>query len=401
MKKIFYGWWVVFGCFFIGLYVGSIIVYGFTCFIQPIRNESGWSYTQISLAASLRALEMGMLAPVAGFLVDRYGGRKLILGGTILIGAGLLLLSLAQSLAFFYGCFLILGLGASGCMPVVTMSVVANWFKKKVGLALGLMASGMGASGLMIPLMVRLMDTYGWRSTSIILGLGMWVIGIPLALVIRSRPEPYGYLPDGRSSEKEAPQLKTQPEGKEIPFKEAVRGKTFFYVNTAEAIRMLTVSAVVTHIMPYLDSLGIPRGTAGLVAGAVSLCSIIGRFGFGWLGDLFDKRFVMACSFLSLAAGLFTLCYVKTPWVLFLFLLLFPAGFGGGMVLRGAILRERFGRQSFGKLVGITMGAAAIGEVMGPALSAWSHDTLGAYDPIWFAFSGAVGLAIILISRIR
>jgi MFS family permease len=401
MKKIFYGWWVVFGCFFISLYVGSMIVYGFTCFFKALRDEFGWSYTQISFTVSLRALEMGLLAPVAGFLVDRYGGRKLILGGTIIIGAGLLLLSLAHSLAFFYGCFLILGLGASGCMPVVTMSVVANWFKRKVGLALGLMASGMGAGGLMIPIMVRLIDSYGWRSASIILGLGMWVIGIPLALVIRSRPEPYGYLPDGRRSDEKTPQIQTQPKGEEIPFKEAVKNKAFHYVNMAEAIRMLTASAVVTHIMPYLDSLGIPRGTAGLVAGAVSLCSIIGRFGFGWLADLFDKRVIMVCSFLSLGAGLFTLCYVKTPWVLFLFLLLFPAGFGGGMVLRGAILRECFGRQSFGKLLGITMGCAAIGEAIGPAMAAWTYDTLGTYQFIWLGFCGAVGLAIILISRIR
>ncbi|MBU2498996.1 MAG: MFS transporter, partial [Proteobacteria bacterium] len=145
MKKIFYGWWVVLGCFLISIYVASVIVYGFTAFLQPIRDESGWTYTQISLAASLRALEMGLLSPVTGFLVDRYGARKLLLGGVVIIGAGLLLLGLAESLPFFYGCFLFLGIGASGCMPVVTMSVVANWFHKKVGLALGLMASGMGA----------------------------------------------------------------------------------------------------------------------------------------------------------------------------------------------------------------------------------------------------------------
>jgi MFS family permease len=105
---------------------------------------------------------------------------------------------------------------------------------------------------------------------------------------------------------------------------------------------MLTASAVVTHIMPYLDSLGIPRGTAGLVAGAVALCSIIGRFGFGWLGDLFDKRFVMACSFLSLAAGLFTLCY-KPMGVLFLSCFSCGPGWSWGAI-------RSVGRQSSGKL---------------------------------------------------
>lgn len=400
MKKIFYGWWVVLGCFFISIYVGSIIVYGFTSLIQPIRAESAWTYTQISLAASLRALEMGLLAPIAGFLVDRYGGRKLILGGIIIVGAGFLLLSFTRSLAFFYGCFLILGLGGSGCMPAVTMSVVANWFHKNIGIALGIMASGMGAGGLMVPLIVRLIDTYGWRSASVILGLGLWVAGIPFAMLIRSRPEPYGYLPDGRASEDQTVGIQVEPKGQDMTFKEAFTQKAFLYVNMAEAIRMMTTAAVITHVMPYLDSLGMPRTRAGLVAGAVPFCSIVGRFFFGWLGDVFDKRLVMAWSFLFLGAGVLTFSYVKYTWVLILFLILFPSGFGGGMVMRGAVLREYFGRQSFGRLIGITMGTASIGEVIGPAAAAWTYDTLGAYHLVWFALCGAVGVAIILILKI-
>ena len=98
MKKIFYGWWIVLACSLIGLYVGGIIFFGFTAFFEPIREEFGWSYAQISLAISLRGLEMGVFAPVVGFLVDRFGARKLILWGTITLGFGLILLSLTQSL---------------------------------------------------------------------------------------------------------------------------------------------------------------------------------------------------------------------------------------------------------------------------------------------------------------
>jgi MFS family permease len=400
-KRIFYGWWIVIACFFLGLYVGSVIIYGFTAFFEPIRKTFGWSYTQISLAASLRGLEMGILAPVAGFLVDRFGARRLILSGTIIVGAGLILLSLAQSLALFYCSFLLLGLGGSGCMPVVTMSVVANWFQKNVGKALGLMASGMGAGGLMVPLIVRLLDIYGWRSAFIILGLGMWAIGIPLSFVIRDRPEPYGYVPDGIPSEDPGPKSPTRSNGRETGFREALRRRAFLYVNIAEAIRMMTVMGVVTHVMPYLSSLGMPRAAAGLVAGAISVFSIIGRFGFGWLGDVFDKRFVMAAAFFFLAAGVLAFSYVKATWVIFLFLLLFPVGFGGGMVLRGAILREYFGRGSFGKLIGITMGSAAVGEVIGPTFAGWTFDTLGTYNPVWLVFCGGIALAIVLITRIR
>ena len=105
--------------------------------------------------------------------------------------------------------------------------------------------------------------------------------------------------------------------------------------------------------------------------------------------------------FFFLGIGLLALSYVQVAWIAVLFLLLFPLGFGGGVVLRGAILREYFGRDSFGKLIGIIMGSAAIGEVIGPALAGWTFDTLGSYQIVWLAFSGAIGMAIILILRIK
>ena len=93
MRKIFYGWWVVFACFFITFYIGGTAIFGFTAFFEPIAEETGWSYTQISIAASLRGLEMGILAPIMGFLVDRFGPRKLIFCGTLTVGFGFIFLS--------------------------------------------------------------------------------------------------------------------------------------------------------------------------------------------------------------------------------------------------------------------------------------------------------------------
>src|SRR4030042_950769 len=141
-KDLYYGWWVVIACFMINLYVGGVIFFGFTAFFEPIRQELGWSYAQISFATSLRGLEMGILAPVVGFLVDRFGSRKLLFLGTITLGFGLISLSATHSLAMFYASFLLIALGGGGCTSVVTMTAVAHWFQKNVGGALGVMASG-------------------------------------------------------------------------------------------------------------------------------------------------------------------------------------------------------------------------------------------------------------------
>jgi len=404
IKKIFYGWWIVLACSLIGFYMGGAIFYGFTAFFEPIREEFGWSYTQISFAASLRGLEMGIFAPLVGFLVDRFGSRTLIFWGTITVGFGLILLSRTQSLAMFYGSFLLIAFGAGGCAMVVTMAAVANWFHKNVGIALGVMASGVGASGLMVPLIVQLIDVSGWRTTLIILGLGMWIMGIPLSFIIRNRPEQYGYLPDGISPSDRMPHLENQHtgvKGVEIGFKEALKKRSFLYLIIVDAIRMMIVAAVVIHVMPYLSSLGLPRVTAGLVAGAIPLSSIIGRFGFGWLGDVFDKKYVMAWTFCIISLGMLAFCYVQVIWIAFVFLLLFSPGYGGGIVLRGAILREYFGRNSFGKMIGITMGSASIGGIIGPTLAGWAFDTFGSYHLIWLVFCGLSSLAIYLALKIK
>jgi len=392
---VYYGWWIVTACFFINLFVGSIVFFSFTAFFEPIHREFGWSYTQISLASSLRGLEMGILAPLVGVLVDRLGSRKLMLAGSIIIGVGLLTLSLTRSLAMFYAAFLLIAFGAGGCTSVVTMTVVANWFQKNIGLALGIMASGFGASGLLIPLIVSLIDDFGWRTALVILAFGMWVIGIPLSLVVRDRSE---------SSMKEAGSYERNEwleKGVEVSFGEAVKSKTFVYLNLAEMIRMIAVTAVVVHLMPYLTTLGFQRSTGGMAAAALPLISILGRFGFGWWGDRYDKRIVLAATFLIMAGGLLAFSMLREWGMLVLFLFLFSPGFGGSMVVRGAILREYFGKASFGKMIGIVLGSASIGGILGPTLAGYAFDRLGDYTLVWQVGAAASLAALALSLRMR
>lgn len=369
-------------------------------FFKPLVREFGWSYTQISLASSLRGLEMGIFSPIVGFLIDRFGSKKLILCGTSITGVGLILLSYTHSLAMFYSAFLLIAFGAGGCTSVVTMTVVGNWFRKKVGLAMGVMMSGFGASGLVVPFIINLIDAYDWRTTLIILGLGMWSLGIPFSYFIRNSPEAYGYLPDGELSRGTVTHPEIQDSEIETRLGEALKDKSFIYINIAEAIRMMTTMAVATHVMPYLSSMGISRISAGLVAAAIPLFSIAGRFTFGWLADVLDKKHVMVITFCFMSMGMVAFCFVHVVWAILLFLILFPPGYGGSLVLRGAILREYFGRESLGKIVGITMGSGSIGGILGPTLTGWVFDTRGSYHFIWLLYAGITGMALMLILRI-
>jgi len=111
VKGIFYGWWIVVASFFIAFYIGGAIFFGFTAFFEPIVEEFDWSYTAVSIGVALRGLEMGILAPLIGFLVDRFGSRRLVIFGVITVGFGLILISQTQSLIMLYAGFLLSFLG--------------------------------------------------------------------------------------------------------------------------------------------------------------------------------------------------------------------------------------------------------------------------------------------------
>ncbi|MFH1092185.1 MAG: MFS transporter, partial [Pseudomonadota bacterium] len=368
---LYYGWWIVLACFIIAMYVAGAIFYGVTAFVNPLVKEFGWSYAQVSLAASLRGLEMGLFAPIIGILVDRVGTRILLLVGMITVGAGLVLLSFTQSLLTFYAAFLVLSFGAGGCTTVVLMTSGVKWFKKRVGLALGIVFAGYGAGGLLVPLFVKLIDLYQWRTALLIVGVGAWVIGIPLALVVRDNPQKYGLEVDGASPSETKPAMEAAAPRRVLGLGQAFKNRDFMLVLFAEAFRFFIVSSLVMHIMPYLTGQGISRSTAGFIAAGIPLVSIAGRLGFGWLGDLYKKKYVLACSFSFMFVGLLALAYVNIFALLILFMLAFPIGYGGGTTVRGALIREYFGAASFGKLIGITMGVSSLAEIIGPTLTGW------------------------------
>lgn len=391
--KVFYGWWIVGAGFFIALYIAGFIHFSFTALFEPIANDFGWSYAQISLAASMRGLEMGLLSPIVGFLVDRWGPRRLVFAGAAIIGLSLLLLSRINSLTTFYGAYFLIAVGTSTCIGVVPMATVGNWFRKRVTTATGILVSGTALGGLLVPLATRLIDILGWRTTMAIFGFGAWGILLPLSLLFRHKPEQYGYLPDGDSSKNllaGGGQPSAQGAELDIGVKQALKSRAFWHIAMGLMCHMLVIMAVVTHVMPYLRSIGIARSSSSLVASAIPLTSILGRLGFGWLGDRFNKKRITALGLLLTSLGLILFGYSATigTWILIPFLIFIGIGYGGPVPLLPALLREYFGRARLGTLLGLAMGAGALGGIIGPPLAGWVFDKFGSYQGAWFAFAG-------------
>ena len=403
--RVFYGWWVVVASFFTALYAAGVVFYGFTAIFEPIANDLGWSYTQISLAASLRGLEMGLLAPVLGILVDRYGPRRLIMAGAFIAALGLFLLSRITSLAMFYGAFVLITIGMSCCSQTVLMTAVANWFRKKVGLASGIAISGFGSGGLLVLVVNRLIEVYQWRMALLILSIGMLAIVLPLSLLFRHKPEQYGYMPDGENVNAVIPDTGSSPtEAPEVDIgvKHPIKSRAFWHIAIAYTFYSVLVSSIVTHVMPYLSSIGVGRSISGLVATFVPVISIGGRISFGWVADRFNRKLVGAGAFFLMFLGTFCFGYASTAgtWLLVPFLILFGTGFGGSNTLRPSLTREFLGRANFGTVFGLIIGINMIGNILGPFIAGLVFDTWGSYLHIWYFFAGLAIVAGIFILTI-
>ena len=390
-RGIFYGWWVLAACFVIGMYTSGVIYYGFTALFEPIVNEFGWSHAQISFASSLRGMEIGLLAPIVGYLVDRFGAKPILFIGGVITGIGALVLTRINSLATFYGAFILLSIGLSACSSTAMIAAVANWFHRKASLAIGIMISGFGLSGLMVPVVVKLIDTAGWRRANFILGIGLFIVVLPLSLMVRRRPEDYGSLPDGDTApaSSDSPEREAPVEGANLTSKQALVCPTFWFLSIILAFQHMLTSSVTTHIMPYFSSINISRDVAGLAATGIPVISIAGRLGFGWLGDRLNKKYLTAAGFLMLFVGLLIFWGMRAGWFfpMTIFVILFGIGFGATNTMRAVLTRDCFGRQNFATIYGLVSGISMLGSIIGAPLSGYVYDELRTYRPVWLAFA--------------
>ena len=383
--------------------MAGAVALGFTAFVEPIANEYGWSYAQIALGASLRGAEVGILAPLIGLLTDRWGPRRLMFGGSFLLGLGLIFLSRTTSLGIFYGGFVVVAAGVSGLSPTVMMTAVANWFWKNIGTATGIMVSGFALGGLLVPAVVRLIDAFGWRPAFFILGVGMWVVGLPLSLLFRHKPEQYGYLSDGERSHTGFPgegPVPAQIYDVHIGVKQALRSRAFWHIGLAIAFQFLAVNALIVHIIPYLSSVGIARSTSSLVVMGTGITNFVGRLVSGKVSDSINRTRVAAgfIAITCLALLFFSYASIERVWLLVPFTILFGLGWGGMSPMRGVLVREYFGRAKFGTILGLLMGMTALGSVGGPLFVGWIFDRQGSYHVAWLVVTCFVLAALIVMA---
>lgn len=400
--RVFYGWWVVLTAA-LGLFLGSppILVFSFGVFLKALNQEFHSGRAAISFAFTLHNLFSAVCAPVAGWLIDHYGARRLILPTTVVFGFILAVSKfLTANLWQFYAFYLVLGVISSGMSPVPYGNVVSHWFDRRRGLALGLMMLGLGLGAMVMPLLAqRLITLFGWRIAYATVGCAVLLVSAPVvATFLKQRPETMGLLPDGV---KLAPNAIAR-EGGDVgaTWHEASRSSTFWLMVSAFFLVGASVHACVLHTAAILSDRGSTAQVAALATSVVGAALLIGRVVSGYLLDRFFGPRIAAIFFGGVAIGIALLWIGNSRELGFGGAFLVGLGMGAEVDIIAYLTSRYFGLRAFGEIYGYAFGAFALAGGVGTFLMGAGFDLTRSYRAPLAVFFTATLVAILLMTRL-
>jgi MFS family permease len=355
--------------------------HAYGAYVVKLREEFGWSKTLLSAAFAMARAESGIFGPLQGWLTDRFGPRVLIRTGMSILALGFLLFGTINSPVTFFLTFFMMAVGSSlgGYLPIGVALV--SWFRRRRSLALSISSSGMAVGGILVQFVALALTHWGWRLTAFISGLLILLIGLPLAQVVRHRPEPYGYVPDGGESLSPAGAARAAP-APVVNFtpREAVRTRAFWCISFGHGAALLVVSAVMVHMIVHAtERLGYSLRQGASVLALLTVVQLIAQLSGGWAGDRFSKRLICVGCMVGHAVGLLLLAHATAFWMLVVFAIVHGASWGIRGPLMSAIRADYFGAASFGTISGISSMIVMFGMMGGPLIAGILADRTGSY----------------------
>ena len=411
--RFYYGWWIV-----LGAVVGQFAAIGAGgqvagVFLRPVTEDLGWTAAQFTLGGSTSFIMGGVAGFFVGPLIDKRGARPLMLVGAVMCGLSLILVSrvtapwqfiLLQALAGGFG-FSLIG-------PLVVNVTLSKWFVQRRGWAIAIGSMGISLAGLIMPVtMTRVVDAWGWRDGYVFMGVMIWILVIPVALVMRRSPEDYGLLPDGRTEHADpTPAQQTQMEAQRRDFAnsytrvEARKTRALWFLVVAFGLNQAAMSAMLVHAIPFVTDAGFTRSQASIglaLTGAANLCS---KFVWGWTLQRFPVRRLSGSAFASSAVGvavIVTGARADTLGLMWLGFFIWGFGFGGTIPIGEFIWARYFGRRYLGSVRGLAVPFTILFGSMGPISIALYFDATSQYGVAFGAltFVYIVGGLLILSSR--
>lgn len=358
----------------------GLALYGLPLFYDHMVREFGWSRTQVTSGNAISKLIVGPLFGfVAGWVIDRFGPRRLMLVGILMAGAALLGLGGMSALWMFYAFYLLNALGYVCGGPLPNQVLLSRWFQRGRGKAMGFAYLGIGLGGAAVPwLAYWLTGLWGWRGALYALGGLVIVLAWPMAYLTKeapAAPKPADGTGDG------------------MPFGVVLRSPAFYLLAAGSMCSIAAVGGANQHLKLYLSlDQGYSQGEAARVISLVLACSIAGRLLMGWLADRWPKRRVMLVIYLLVAAAIPLLFFVRSRAAMYLFAALFGLGLGGEYLIIPLMAAELFGVAVLGRVMGIVVTADGVAEAVSPMAVGYLRDISGSYA---WGFTALVVVALI------
>ncbi len=389
--------------------MATTVFQGVGTFFVALERTFGWNRTTLSGAFSLSRAEGALLGPFEGLLTDRFGTRRMVVIGYLIMGAGFIWYSYIQEIWHFYVAYLAisLGSGVGGWLPMVAL--INNWFSRRRALAMSVAVTGIQFGGFLVPIMAWGIENHGFRVVTLWIGIILIAVAMPASRYIRNRPEDQGLLPDGET----APPAARAParaadaspsharDTEDMTLRQALRTASFWIIAVARLASVVSIVSLAVHLVPKLTDAGMSLVAANFIVLLYTAAAMPAGLVAGYLADRTSNVLVLFVCMLLQAVAVAVIAVGDSLPMALLFAVLWGVGFGGRVPLLTAIVGEFFGRKNFGTILGVNMIPSNIAMIFAPLFAGYMFDVTQSYliPFATFAALGFVGAFMILLAR--
>ena len=350
--------------------VVGVAIWGLPFFYDFMVQQFGWSRAQVTSGNALGKLIVGpIFGFAAGWVIDRFGPRKLMLAGILMTGAALAGLGSLSTLGMFYFFYMLNALGYVCGGPLPNQVLLSRRFVRARGTAMGIAYLGIGIGGAVAPWISNvLVERFGWQMALRVLGISVVAVAGPAAFLMKE------------SSSEAREQKAVQPKTASPELRTAFASVPFFLLTAGSVLSIAAVSGTQQNLKLFLSlDLHFTQNQSARALSLILSFSVVGRLLMGWLADRIPKKHVMLLIYLLVAGAIPLLFAGASPLAIFLFAAIFGIGLGGDYMIVPLMTAEIFGLQLLGRLLGVVLVAGSVAEAVSPYLVGRLRDSTGSY----------------------
>ena len=389
---VFYGWWVLLALALMRVMASGVGNQVRSLLVLPFEEEFEVTRAEVSLMFTAGSIAVALTGPLGGWLMDRFGPRKVMIVTTAMSISGYVFLSISdefwQALVIFT---IPLGVAYNWAILNSGAPILNNWFERGKARALSLLNVGHGAGALLLPLMALAIVTFEWRASMVLAAVVMTAVMVPVLFVVRNTPEEMGLSPDGDEPDPTRAATGGRPAQQAgMTLTEAIRGPFFWAVGIGSSCMLFVNSGIIAHIVPLLVWKGQSESVGALLLSLQLVWTVPVVLGVSWAADRYDGSRIMVGMMLVVLAGAITLLLAQNLWSLTIAVMMLATG-GSHWAIFWAVLGRQYGRAHYNSIRLCIYSIIISGIAGAPFFAGLTFDRTGSYEP-WLQIILVVGV---------